>query len=264
MTITLRERDQVYGWTGAILIHLFAAGILLLWHIDAPRVRVDTVEIDFVTASPPPVPVVTPPARSKPAPAAKARTGTAPPSERTRRVKLPERSSVSRDDVLAVPPAKKLDVAEGSGGSRRTGTAGSKGRGERAGSTAGARVGRLPAGGKSGAGTSTGRDVPGIADRRAGSSALGSVQWIGGGKRRKVSGNLPRYPSGTNVQAQIRVEAVVTPKGTVKSVRPTQKANARLEEAAMRELRQWRFEPLARTLPQKDQRCIVTFNFTLR
>jgi hypothetical protein len=40
------------------------------------------------------------------------------------------------------------------------------------------------------------------------------------------------------VEAQIRVEAVVTPAGTVKSVRPAQKGNARLEDVAMRELKQ--------------------------
>jgi len=66
------------------------------------------------------------------------------------------------------------------------------------------------------------------------------------------------------VEAQIRVEAVVTPAGTVKSVRPAQQGNARLEDVAMRELKQWRFEPLSRNLPQKDQHCIVTFNFALR
>jgi TonB family protein len=55
----------------------------------------------------------------------------------------------------------------------------------------------------------------------------------------------------------------VAPNGTVKSVKPAQKANARLEEAAMRELRRWRFEPLSRTLPQREQKCVVTFNFKL-
>jgi len=60
------------------------------------------------------------------------------------------------------------------------------------------------------------------------------------------------------------MEAVVTPDGKVKSVRPAQKGNARLEDAASRVLRTWRFEPLPRAFPQRDQRCLVTFNFTLR
>lgn len=263
MTLTVHGRDQLYGWGGTIMLHLVAAIILLFWQIETPPAIPETVEIEFVALTPP-KPAVTIPARAKPAPTAKARTGKAQPSTRTRRVKLPERSSVSRDDVLALPSAKKLDAPEGAGGSRRTSTAGSATKNRRAGSTAGTRTGQAGPGSATGKGLASGRNLPGIADRDAGSSALGSVQWIGGGKRRKISGNLPRYPAGTNVEAQIRVEAVVTPNGSVKSVRPAQKANARLEEAAMKELRKWRFEPLARKLPQKDQRCIVTFNFKLQ
>lgn len=91
-----------------------------------------------------------------------------------------------------------------------------------------------------------------------------SMSWLQGGMRRKLSGALPEYPGGVNVEAQVGILAVVTPDGSVKSVQPAQKANSRLESAAMKELRYWKFEPLRSSSPQIDQTCIVTFNFKLK
>lgn len=103
---------------------------------------------------------------------------------------------------------------------------------------------------------------------RFGSGAGGtdefSMSWLRGGTRRKLSGALPKYPPGVNVEAQISILAVVTPGGSVKSVQPAQKANTQLENAAMKELRYWKFEPLRSSAPQIDQSCIVTFNFRLK
>jgi TonB family protein len=249
------------------VLHLIVLIILAFWYLEPPVKIPDVVEVTFVTLTPPasPPPTLTKTAPGRTGAAVKAQKGKALPSTTSRRVKLPERSSVTRDQVLAVPKAKKLDVPESSGGSKRVASkAGSATKDGKGGSAAGTRTGQLSPGKAAGTGTGTGKGGPGIADRDAGSTALGSIQWIGGGRRRKISGSLPGYPSGTNVEAQIRLEAAVTAGGTVKSVRPTQKGNARLEEAAMRALRQWRFEPLSRNLPQKDQRCIITFNFTLR
>jgi TonB family protein len=179
------------------------------------------------------------------------------------RVRLPERSSLTRDEVFRLPPTKKIDTHEGTASSTRTTGAG-VGKKEARGGISGKKDERSLA-----AGSATGRSAAGSLDRVGaiahdiGKALFGSVQWIGGGKRKKVSGDLPRYPAGVNVQAQIKIEAVVAPNGTVKSTKPAQKANARLEDAAMRELRRWRFEPLPRTLPQREQRCVVTFNFKL-
>jgi TonB family protein len=92
----------------------------------------------------------------------------------------------------------------------------------------------------------------------------GDIQWVGGGKRKRISGSLPKYPSGSTVEAQIRLEATVAPNGSVRSVRAVQKANARLEEAGIREVRKWRFEPLPRSVKQRDQKCLITFNFRLK
>jgi hypothetical protein len=91
-----------------------------------------------------------------------------------------------------------------------------------------------------------------------------SMSWLNGGVRRKLSGALPKYPPGVNVEAQIDILAVVAPNGSVKSVQPAQKGNSKLENAAMRELHYWKFEPLRASVPQIDQTCVVTFNFQLK
>lgn len=95
-------------------------------------------------------------------------------------------------------------------------------------------------------------------------SGLFSMQWLHGMTRRKLSGELPKYPQGTNVTAQIRILTIVSPAGTVRSVQPEQKANRLLEEAAMKAVRSWKFEPLGSSLPQVEQSCIITFSFKLK
>jgi TonB family protein len=82
--------------------------------------------------------------------------------------------------------------------------------------------------------------------------------------RRKLSGELPTYPQGATVSAQVRILTIVFPDGTVRSVQPEQKANRLLEEAAMKAVRSWKFEPLGSSLPQVEQSCIITFSFRLR
>ena len=91
-----------------------------------------------------------------------------------------------------------------------------------------------------------------------------SIQWMGGGTRKRVTGDLPEYPTGTNVEAQIKIQAVVQPDGSIKTVQPVQKANTRLEDAAMRAVRQWKFEPLRSGQSQLDQNCVITFLFELK
>jgi hypothetical protein len=107
----------------------------------------------------------------------------------------------------------------------------------------------------------------GDADRFGGGSgdSFGySMNWLRGGTRRRLSGDLPKYPPGVNVEAQVSILAVVSPEGTIKSVQPAQKANTQLENAAMKELRFWKFEALRSSVQQIDQTCIVTFNFKLK
>lgn len=97
-----------------------------------------------------------------------------------------------------------------------------------------------------------------------GSVAQGSIQWIGGGRRRKASGPLPAFPAGVTSAVQIKVEAVVAPDGRVRSVRPGQKGNAKCEDAAIRAVQRWKFDRLPRSAPQRDQRCVISFTFTAK
>jgi hypothetical protein len=90
------------------------------------------------------------------------------------------------------------------------------------------------------------------------------MSWLKGGTRRKLSGDLPKYPPGVNVEAPISILAVVAPDGSIKSVQPRQKGNTQLENAAMKELRYWKFEPLSSSASQIDQSCVVTFLFKLK
>jgi TonB family protein len=91
-----------------------------------------------------------------------------------------------------------------------------------------------------------------------------SMRWLQGMTRRKLSGELPKYPPGTNVTAQVKILTIVLPDGTVKSVQPTQKANRLLEEAALKSVRSWKFEPLGSSLSQVEQSCVITFYFKLK
>jgi hypothetical protein len=91
-----------------------------------------------------------------------------------------------------------------------------------------------------------------------------SMRWLHGMTRRKISGELPKYPSGTNVSAQVKILTIVLPNGTVKSVQPIQKASPLLEDAALKSVRYWKFEPLGSSLSQVEQSCVITFYFKLK
>ncbi len=91
-----------------------------------------------------------------------------------------------------------------------------------------------------------------------------AIQWTGGGNRGLLKGDLPKYPSGVNLNAQIKLRVVVQPRGTIKSVQPLRKGDTRLENAAIKEVRSWRFEPLQSAQPALDQVCTITFNFKVK
>ena len=91
-----------------------------------------------------------------------------------------------------------------------------------------------------------------------------SMKWLAGGSRRKVAGELPKYPEGSKVEAEIRLFAVVDPTGAIVALHPAQKADSRLEDAALKEVRYWRFEPLKASQPQVEQTCEIAFLFTLK
>jgi outer membrane biosynthesis protein TonB len=91
-----------------------------------------------------------------------------------------------------------------------------------------------------------------------------AIQWKGGGTRELLHGDLPKYPPGINIEAQIKLKVIVTPAGLVKSAQPVQKGNTRLENVSLKEIRLWKFDPLQSAQPQVDQECRITFNFKLK
>jgi TonB family protein len=90
---------------------------------------------------------------------------------------------------------------------------------------------------------------------------LYSVRWSGKESRRRISGNSPLYPSGVSGEAMVRLELVVSGSGVVKSVKLLSSGNARCDEASLREVRDWQFEPLQGLKKKPDQRCLVTISF---
>jgi outer membrane biosynthesis protein TonB len=118
-------------------------------------------------------------------------------------------------------------------------------------------------------GIPTGSDVAlpfnaGGAGSSIGENISYNVQWAGGRSRNLISGDLPKYPPGVNVEAQIRLRVVVQPRGTIKSIQPLRKGDTRLENAAIKEVRSWRFQSLQGAQPALDQVCTIIFNFKVK
>jgi len=89
---------------------------------------------------------------------------------------------------------------------------------------------------------------------------LGDIEWGGGGNRTVLIKKLPKYPPGSNTEAQIRIKFTVTQDGTVRSMLPLQRGDPSLERAAMDALKQWRFNPLR---DNREMVGIITFTFKL-
>ncbi len=104
-----------------------------------------------------------------------------------------------------------------------------------------------------------GNDAGGI-----GSNVSFAIQWTDGGNRKLLVGDMPSYPPGVNISAQIKLRVVVQADGNIRLAQPAQKGETRLENAAINKVRLWRFEPLASSQPQVEQLCTITFNFTLK
>ncbi len=254
------SRDNIRGWIGSLALHALLALILFLWQVQTTSSEPEYIEVSWGSIST--KPTVTPP-----------RQGTAGSEGSTVRtvqsgkkaMDLPERTFSGPDEVLTVPSARKLDaddppvrnaprLAENSKGQKDRNTGLGTGRKENF---------TTPGSGEHG-GDIADPLASGVAGNDVGNSVSVSMVWGDGGTRRKLSGALPEYPDGVNVEAQIKIEAKVLPDGSVKGLKPVQKGNTKLEDAAMKEARLWRFEPLKKSSPQRDQVCVITFNFRLR
>ncbi|MBI5809103.1 MAG: TonB family protein [Ignavibacteriales bacterium] len=98
-----------------------------------------------------------------------------------------------------------------------------------------------------------------------GNSGFGFELDFGGkGIRRISSYTLPEYPEGVSKEIDLKLRFTIRPDGTVGKIFPLIKADARLENAAINSLRQWRFEPLPPTAQQIEQTVVITFPFRLQ
>ncbi len=260
------SRETRAGWLTSIVVHGILLFVFLLVSIPEIVQKQDFIEVIWGAPSLA--------AEREPAPAASEPSASPPPStviskkqpaskKQSQPVILPERRMTDlseetfreqRGEKLETPMQGASKPAPLQGGiGEREGAAGQQA-GERdrpdPSTVPGSSAGKAPGTGSLGEGVAKG--------------VAFSIQWTQGGSRRKISGDLPKYPEGVNVQAQIKILAVVLPDGSVQSAQPAQKGNTRLEEVAMKEVRFWKFEPLRTSQPQLEQSCIVTFLFTLQ
>lgn len=99
----------------------------------------------------------------------------------------------------------------------------------------------------------------------SGTSGFGFELDFGGkGIRRISSYTLPEYPEGVAKEIDLKLRFTIRPDGTVGKIFPLIKADARLENAAINSLRQWRFEPLPFSAQQIEQTVVITFPFRLQ
>ena len=252
--------DDTKGWIGSIIFHLIVGLILFLWTVDVSVSESEFIEVSWGAIAK--ISTATTERASLPG----SEGGTiASLTPKTRSMDLPERTLNADDEVLRVPASRKIDIDEKVAQNKARIAENAKGRKERSsGIGFGEKEKSVMPGSGENAGEVADPNAAGIVGSGVGNSVSVSMQWNDGGSRKKISGNLPTYPPGVNVETQIRIETVVQPDGSVKSLKPAQKGNTKLEEAAMKEVRLWMFEPLRQSSPQRDQTCIITFNFTLR
>lgn len=257
------------GWIVSVMVH--AILLLLFFLISIPQIvqNQDFIEVTWgapSTAAPAMMKPESAPPISSPAAAPKreaSRDKAVTVKKASRPVVLPERRMADPSgDVLPVQKAEKRDVIE-AGSVKEKAEVGGVGERDATGRTIGERDQTGPPALPQGSTASPNPGMSGLGGDVEKGVAF-SIQWTQGGTRRKISGELPHYPAGVNVEAQIKILTVVLPDGSVKSTQPAQKANTALEEAAMKEVRYWKFEPLRSSQPQNDQTCVVTFLFKLR
>ncbi|MGA9405781.1 MAG: energy transducer TonB [Bacteroidota bacterium] len=262
-------RETAFGWTGSIVFHVAAGFMLFFVRPPQPEVQQqEFVEFSFgggVASSFGPMP------KGDALP-----EGTAPPplgqtgvAATGVGVDLPTaQNSLPSDEIVNARPTKKLEANDNPVAipGERKGMADVQ-REAPPSSAIGFPGGKEDVVGKPG--IATGSDVAppfnaGGVGNSIGNNISYNVQWAGGRIRNLISGDLPKYPPDVNVEAQIKLRVVVQPRGTVKSIQPLQKGNTRLENAAIKEVRLWRFQSLQSAQPALDQVCTIIFNFKMK
>lgn len=261
------SRERQIGWLSSVLLH--ALLLLLFFFIYLPDAlqEQEFVEVTWGATASPSMSVMPSPTPTAPVKSTTTASKTTVKTQKAAQpVVLPERRMRDMsDEVIQVPKTDKVDAPESGTKSQKVENQPVGERDVRTNQTVGERervipgetVGGGPGGGTGPLGTSgVGADI----DR----GASYSIQWLDGGSRKLTSFGLPRYPEGTNVVAQVKVKVTVMPDGSVTSVQPEQKADTRLEEAAMKAVRLWKFEPLRSSQQQLEQNAVVTFLFKLK
>jgi protein TonB len=90
------------------------------------------------------------------------------------------------------------------------------------------------------------------------------IDWGGKGTRKIYSFILPNYPEGVKKEVNIKLQFTILPDGTVGTIIPKMKADARLENAAINSLRQWRFEALGPNQKHTEQTAVIVFPYRLQ
>jgi outer membrane biosynthesis protein TonB len=270
-------RETTVGWIGSIVFHLVAAAILFFVRPSQPEPQQqEFVELSIgggLASSLGPMPkgeVL--PLGSQPSatPGSTAMPGDEGKPAEGVGVDAPSMKNIApSEEVVSMPPTKKMSASDNPvptfGGTK--GVADAQREPSASSSTPGFPEGKEGVVGKPGA--PNGSEVaPPFNEGGVGGSIASNVsydvKWVGGGRRDLVSGDLPKYPAGVNVNAQIKLRVVVQPRGTVKAVQPLRKGDTRLEDAAIREVRSWRFQSLLRAEPALDQICTIIFNFKVK
>jgi TonB family protein len=87
----------------------------------------------------------------------------------------------------------------------------------------------------------------GLGDKGRGIGAgtgLGDIEWGGGGNRTIRYKKAPEYPDNVRATSRLVLEITVLPDGTVSRVVSKKKGDPRLENAAIKALKKWRFNPI--------------------
>ena len=84
---------------------------------------------------------------------------------------------------------------------------------------------------------------------------------IEGLNRTLVRNPLPIYAE--KVNSIVRVRVTVNPRGEITQMIHLLKGNPKMEEAVIKALRGWRFNPLPPNVPQENQTGTITFRFRL-
>lgn len=255
------SREFQTGWTVSIILHALLAVLMMYMTIRQYIPEPQFVEMTWGDLSSQHSPIPEIPTTEQATRQAAVTEGTTDES-----MNLPNRKFLDLpDEVISLRDKKKAVTAENPVASTRAGKIAA---GEQRTSTISSGSGTTD----NVIGKSTSRSNAQVAMPFGSGSDAGGLgnnismvlQWAGGGNRKLLVGDMPAYPPGVNISAQIKLKVIVLPNGSIKSAAPAQKGDTRLENAAIAKVKLWQFEPLLSAQPQIEQICTVTFNFTLK